>query len=435
MDVLLRSRDVYSQIRPYQTRLIRLHGDRGSPDSPLTCDLYPADILNLAYEGLGIRSPADEDDYLVEYEALSYAWGNSENDAIILCNSVNFPVSPNLSEALRALRHSEEQIRYLWVDAICINQSDDREKSEQVWNMFLIYQKATRVIAWLGPAQEDLINVTAAASPDPWPQNKLDVWSILRGISYLYTRPWFQRIWVQQEIFAARKFTLQCGALSFEWAPLLSEPKMLLTLPHLEAYIKSKDKRRDKKESRAQDAGDILAQIDVISALDLLRVQNLNCFERFSTKGRGRPDFIETLLDTSILGATNRRDYVYGIIGIAGFPVKTMPFQKWMTARQRELFIPIDYSANLISLLCAVTWNILMKCGLTVLAKFQSLTRDDDETPEQTLPSWVIDWRLAGRLFSRKGSQRVLDDEVGSVKKTENAWEILVAADRFSARS
>lgn len=145
--------------------------------------------------------------------------GHSNNGEIIICNDVDFPISQTLSEALRALRHSEELIQYLWVDAICINQSDNKEKSKQVWNMLMIYQTATRVIAWLGPAQKDLDNVLVAAASNTAnlsPENVFDVWSIITGISYIYTRPWFQRIWIQQEIFAARNLILRCGALSFQ---------------------------------------------------------------------------------------------------------------------------------------------------------------------------------------------------------------------------
>lgn len=430
LDANSKLREMYDPIKPYQTRIMRLHSDRGAPDSPLICDLYPADILHPTFEGLGIRLPSSEEDHLIGFDAISYTWGDGNNGEIIICNGVDFPISQNLSEALRALRHSEELIQYLWVDAICIDQSDNKEKSQQVWNMLMIYQAATRVIAWLGPAQEDLNNVLVAAASTTASlshENAFDVWSILPGISYIYTRPWFQRIWIQQEIFAARNLILRCGALSFQWSQLLSEPKSLLRLPHLQAYMKSKAYKKATKKSGARGADGILVQLDAISTLNQLHLQNLNCFERFSTNKEGvRPDIIETLLDTSILGATNPRDYIYGILGITGFPAKPMPFQEWMTARRHEIVIPIDYSTDLTSLLCAVTWAMLMKGGLTVLAKFKTFAIDDNATSEETLPSWVIDWRVAGRLFRRC----VLPEAVGKLPSNtqkleiDNAWDI-----------
>ncbi|KAF2662331.1 HET-domain-containing protein, partial [Lophiostoma macrostomum CBS 122681] len=186
---------------------MRLHSDQGTAGSPLICELYPADILHPTFEGLGVRYPSDEEDCLIHYDALSYTWGDGVRKDTIMCNGVEFSISQNLSEALRALRPSQDQVRYLWADAICINQSDEKEKSEQVWNMLMIYQKATSVVAWLGPAQEDMENVLVAASTissEVSHETVFDVWGLRRGLSYIYTRPWFQRLWVQQEIFAAR---------------------------------------------------------------------------------------------------------------------------------------------------------------------------------------------------------------------------------------
>jgi hypothetical protein len=55
------------------------------------------------------------------------------------------------SIALRHLRHRSEP-RSMWVDAICISQKDDQERSKQVASMFAIYAVARRVLMWLGPA-------------------------------------------------------------------------------------------------------------------------------------------------------------------------------------------------------------------------------------------------------------------------------------------
>jgi hypothetical protein len=62
-------------------------------------------------------------------------------------------VTQNLSQALPYLRY-EDKSRALWIDAICVNQQDLQERSQQVKRMAEIYSKATRVIAWLGPATE-----------------------------------------------------------------------------------------------------------------------------------------------------------------------------------------------------------------------------------------------------------------------------------------
>jgi hypothetical protein len=43
---------------------------------------------------------------------------------------------------------------YFWIDAICINQTNNKEKSFQVGLMAKIYQRAHQVFAWLGPADK-----------------------------------------------------------------------------------------------------------------------------------------------------------------------------------------------------------------------------------------------------------------------------------------
>jgi hypothetical protein len=42
----------------------------------------------------------------------------------------------------------------VWVDAICINQEDDKEKGEQVQGMGELYAQATTVVVWLGTAAD-----------------------------------------------------------------------------------------------------------------------------------------------------------------------------------------------------------------------------------------------------------------------------------------
>jgi hypothetical protein len=204
------SSNVYCPVTAYQTRIIRLHGANDVQESPLVCTLYVADILHPSFEGLGIRSLSDGEDCLVEYDALSYVWGVQKSWRQIICNNMHFSVTEGLFEALTALRYSERD-RYLWVDAICINQGNSHERALQVHNMLTIYQKAAKVIAWLGPSDENTNNVLTAAALIDLQAKVLEIsnlGSVCIGLTYLYTRPWFQRVWVQQEIFAARQFIL-----------------------------------------------------------------------------------------------------------------------------------------------------------------------------------------------------------------------------------
>ncbi|KAK6079471.1 hypothetical protein SCUP234_05640 [Seiridium cupressi] len=58
-------------------------------------------------------------------------------------------LSSNLDSALRHLRHKKRPI-VLWVDALCINQSDVEERNHQVHQMRTIYGRAQETIAYIG---------------------------------------------------------------------------------------------------------------------------------------------------------------------------------------------------------------------------------------------------------------------------------------------
>lgn len=52
------------------------------------------------------------------------------------------------------LESLQDEPKVYWIDAICINQQDDAEKSTQVQAMRDVYDQAKLVIAWLGPSEE-----------------------------------------------------------------------------------------------------------------------------------------------------------------------------------------------------------------------------------------------------------------------------------------
>jgi len=101
----------------------------------------------------------DHIDDLHGYEALSYTW---DSDAVgchqmrnIKLNNCAFQITENLESALRQLRHKNPP-RAFWIDAVCINQSDELEKEQQVKIMHEIYRNARHVVIWLGPATLDI---------------------------------------------------------------------------------------------------------------------------------------------------------------------------------------------------------------------------------------------------------------------------------------
>jgi hypothetical protein len=89
-----------------------------------------------------------------KYEALSYTWGDESVKHRIVIDKRDFQVGINLLNALTHLRYEKEE-RVLWIDAICINQQDAREKSSQISIMPYIYTRAKTVLVWLGVAERE----------------------------------------------------------------------------------------------------------------------------------------------------------------------------------------------------------------------------------------------------------------------------------------
>jgi len=79
------------------------------------------------------------------YEAVSYVWGDPYITVPLTLNGRAHSVTTNLGPALRYLRLENEK-RVLWVDALCINQSNFGEKNGQVAIMREIYLKAEKVL-------------------------------------------------------------------------------------------------------------------------------------------------------------------------------------------------------------------------------------------------------------------------------------------------
>lgn len=191
------------------------------------------------------------------YEALSYVWGSTENPSYVVIQGAITTRSPhstisggeagdivvitkNLDFALRHFRY-EKAHRVLWIDALCIDQESKEEKNRQVAVMGKIYTRADRVLAWLGPEQDesnvalDVIERIGRHVEMDWevhslcPSNdcpdKETHWSntsedlpfregSLYPIFLLITRPYFSRMWIRQEIVLATSITLVCGSRS-----------------------------------------------------------------------------------------------------------------------------------------------------------------------------------------------------------------------------
>ena len=192
------------------------------------------------------------------YEALSYTWGSPQDTVPMRINTSILREDPifhskawlekqleqgfdmqfsvleirqNLAVALQHLRF-EYKPGVLWIDAVCINQRDIQERSAQVQMMGDIYRSAHQTTIWLGPERDasslametlddlgsritvdweskTIFSQDGAALADPRMDHLLDQrqrTSIVR----LLQRPWFERLWIWQEVQLAKSAIVTC---------------------------------------------------------------------------------------------------------------------------------------------------------------------------------------------------------------------------------
>lgn len=166
------------------------------------------------------------------YTALSYCWGDANDCVEITIDDQKIAVTKSLETALRYLRSSQEDV-VAWVDAICINQRDLDEKSNQVRMMGNIYANgkwwythmasgdiidldaASHVRIWLGESAEnsdvamDFISRIHTVDFDD-PDFVLDP-NTWEAVKRLFRRKWWTRQWVVQEALLAKDPKVYCG--------------------------------------------------------------------------------------------------------------------------------------------------------------------------------------------------------------------------------
>ena len=192
-----------------EIRVLRLQAASDS-DSDVQCDLFTTSL----------------DSALPQYEALSYVWGSPKSNATMILRHAPFSVTTNLHSALKNLRYPDRE-RCLWIDALCIDQSNLQERSEQVPKMGLIYQRAQSVAVWLGEAWagsdlaiDFLQQLGTDNSLHPYPSSEphvkvksiaLDSEKLQTALVMFFTLPWWSRVWTVQEFVLAQRGTFQCG--------------------------------------------------------------------------------------------------------------------------------------------------------------------------------------------------------------------------------
>ena len=199
-------------------------------------------------------------DELPNFIALSYTWGKEEATQKIVVNGHRCMIRRNLYNFLDTVAAKSLRGELLFIDAICIDQSNIEERGSQVSHMGTIYSKASRVIAWLGLADELLYERLASVKKTVAQlrrrglgalSSESDTEAVLgkfqelldaeelhvglaeeqvnqisaspdllvdlmnpAGFSFSYDRPFWRRVWIVQEIILAQHLTIQVGEYS-----------------------------------------------------------------------------------------------------------------------------------------------------------------------------------------------------------------------------
>jgi hypothetical protein len=147
------------------------------------------------------------------YIALSYVWGDPHFSKEININSLPHLVGRNLHDFLKVACDAGIT-EWLWIDALCINQSNNAERNHQVGLMDRIYAGASQVIAWLGPEANDsdyIIDQISLANSSDFPAafRRFTESSLARN--HFFLRPFWRRVWIIQELLLAPRVSFMCG--------------------------------------------------------------------------------------------------------------------------------------------------------------------------------------------------------------------------------
>ncbi|KAF2173595.1 hypothetical protein M409DRAFT_61939 [Zasmidium cellare ATCC 36951] len=207
-----------------QFRLLTIKGGHGDVD--LQCSLRTVDL---------------EGPETAKWATVSYCWGDPRERIPLAVNGQTVLVPPNARDAIIRLR-LPTQNREVWIDSVCINQADLRERSLQVASMGLIYRRAEGNYIFLGHASgvdtDRIVHILGSGAdriraaraslnqaqemgfmtglvPNEWLLNGVISAAEMALLEPLFQSLWFQRLWVVQEASLAKHNVCLFGGSSF----------------------------------------------------------------------------------------------------------------------------------------------------------------------------------------------------------------------------
>lgn len=264
------------------------------------------------------------------FNALSYTWREPPATREISVNGQPFAIRENLWQFLLvAASRPDVCSSPLWVDQICINQNSNAERNHQVAHMATIYQQAKNVFMWLGPSSEATSETLGAlqdaplrcailqrlndplphrglapSDPDPpfWELVFSESASFMAGLHEILHRPFWARLWTVQEILSGPPETrvVFCGSRQMPW--------------HLfQRYV---FEILSKGISVARDHRQYLQTFPNLVDNHSLELEAFFALATMDTAELSRKPVIELLSHFGPMLCTDRRDHVYGLMGL-----------------------------------------------------------------------------------------------------------------------
>ncbi|RWA13586.1 hypothetical protein EKO27_g1511 [Xylaria grammica] len=343
-----------------EIRIVRLMPNKFS--EPVECEL----------EHVVLEHEAD-------YEAVSYCWGDPSITEPILLDGKPYPITLNLLDGLNYLRR-EDSPRRLWVDSLCINQTDIAERNREVLKMRDIYKLARSVLIWLGDYRPftrlhvkqvfDYVTTLAGCCSEEQDMALIrsigydELWHMHSQLQeFIQTREWFRRMWILQEVSVRPKPYMKNVAV----APHLICGNLALPFSYLRAVdeywvTNTKDHR--------------VALPPICPSLDRMRAiwyghQSIVLDEEHSTLSQ-RFAWILPLV-AARFHSTDQRDIVYATLGLLN--ADTLPPE----------LLP-DYGKSAAEILTEYASFIITNSRILAILQYNSMLTKE-------LPTWVPDWR------------------------------------------
>ncbi|TVY48830.1 Heterokaryon incompatibility protein 6,OR allele [Lachnellula occidentalis] len=358
-------------------------------DDPIRCELVH---IGLDEDITTLRARPHFRTGLMNFNTLSYTWGNSNNNRAVILAGHQFSVTENLHAALLHLRNSHRSASssntitksYWWIDAICINQESVSERNDQVSLMTRIYKKSFGVHIWLGDEAEnsslaiDLISELGRWRPlgpgDPVGGDRVfksDRKMHWKALNALFQRPYWSRVWVRQEVAVPKFAMVHCGSRTCQWDDLSAALNVILTMNQQLGYQPAQEGLNQLGVSCSMTSG--LGMSCYLRAFLLCRI-------RTEAGGGTDTNYLELkdlLFHTRGCEATDPRDKVFSMLGLANPAIYDM--QPNYNYRIEE---------------------VLKKAAICVISRTKSLdilSGSQNPTCLYGLPSWVPnlldDWK------------------------------------------